>query len=258
MNGEAHSFIARLATSDDDIKAAQHLRYKVFVEELGSNGVGVDHANMLEQDAFDPFFDHLMLFDMSLPGTPREQIVGVYRLMRSDQMPKIGRYYCEDEYDLTVLKQSGRKLLELGRSCLHPDYRGGMAMYHIWNALADYVRDHDIEVLFGAASFRGTDLSQLSNSLSHLHYNHLAPPELRVRAVESAFQPMNLLERADIDRMAAMRQIPSLIKAYLKLGGLVGDGAFIDHAFNTIDVCMIVDTSLINTKQRDLYVKDRG
>ena len=84
-----------------------------------------------------------------------------------------------------------------------------------------------------------------------MHAAHLAPPELRVRS--RAFEAMDLIAANAVDRPSAMREMPPLIKAYLRLGGTVGEGAFIDHAFNTIDVCLILDTLRLNERQRGLY-----
>ncbi len=249
-------FSVKLAESEAELQAAQRLRYQVFVEELGAGGALVDHENRLEKDRFDPYFDHLILIDEDRQGGVMEQVVGVYRLLRDTQARAVGQFYSEDEYDLSVLKDSGRKLLELGRSCLHPDYRGGAAMYHLWNALAAYVFEHDIEVLFGVASFHGTDLQALAQPLSMLYHNHLAPPDLRVRAQPDHYADMNRVPKDRLDRRAAMVQVPALIKAYLRLGGFVGDGAFIDHDFNTTDVCLIMDTQRLNEKQKSIYTKD--
>lgn len=246
MQHRAPEFSVKIAGTEAELRAAQALRYEVFVRELGGGGAMVDHAAGLEQDRFDPFFDHMLVTDTTT-GT----VAGVYRLLRDDQAAKAGQFYSEDEYDLSVLKSSGRRLLELGRSCLHPDYRGGMAMFHLWSGLADYVEAHGIEVLFGVASFHGTDPQQLANPLSMLHHGHLAPPELRVRS--KSFQPMDLVAKDDLDRKRAMLETPALIKAYLRLGGFVGEGACIDHAFNTTDVCLILDTARMNDRQRRIY-----
>lgn len=242
------SFTVKIAETQDELRAAQRLRYDVFVRELGGGGEMVDHEAGLERDKFDPYFDHMLAID-NLTG----ETVGVYRLLPGERAVELGQFYSEDEYDLTVLKQSGRKLLELGRSCLHPDYRGGMAMYHLWNGLAAYVTEREIEVLFGVASFHGTDVQELAQPLSQLHHNHLAPLDLRVRAQPDMFQSMDLVAREDLDRRAAMVQVPALIKAYLRLGGFVGEGAFIDHAFNTTDVCLILDTARMNERQKRIY-----
>ena len=248
-------FTLKLAQTPQELMAAQRLRYKVFVEELGGHGDLVDDQNRLEKDRFDPHYDHLILIDDALVSEPIDKVVGVYRLLSSDKLKDVGQFYTETEYDLSVLKASDRKLLELGRSCLHPDYRGGAAMFHLWNGLAAYVLENNIEVLFGVASFHGTDAKALAAPLSLLHHRHLAPKDLRVRANPAHFQSMDLIAEADIDRRAAMLEVPALIKAYLRLGGFVGEGAFVDMDFNTTDVCLVMDTARINQKQKSLYTK---
>jgi len=244
--GVAADFQVRLAQTDADVQAAQRLRYDVFVRELGGGGPMVDHTAGLEQDRFDPYFDHLLLTDLR-----NDKLAGVYRVMRGDMAARAGGFYSETEYDLTPLKNSGRKLLELGRSCLDPAYRGGTAMHHLWAALGRYVAEHEIEVLFGVASFHGTDTAALAEPLSLLHHRHLAPADLRVRARE--ITPMDLIPEAELDRRKAMLAVPSLIKAYLRLGGTVGEGAYIDRAFNTTDVCLILDTKQMSARQARFY-----
>lgn len=246
-------FTVRLAASDGDLRAAQHLRYDVFVRELGSDGDMVDHDAGLERDRFDPYFDHLLLLDQARGASVRDQVVGVYRLLTEEGAAQVGQFYSEDEYDLSVLRQSGRKLLELGRSCLHADYRGGMGMFLMWNALSDYVQARGIEILFGTASFHGTEIADLAAPLSLLHHRHLAPEDLRVRTRQEAYQSMDLIAEADLDRPAAMRAVPALIKGYLRLGGFVGDGAFVDRAFNTTDVCLVLDTARMSDAQAKIY-----
>jgi len=252
MAGHRADFELRLARDEADIRAAQRLRYEVFVAELGGDGALVDHDARLERDAFDAHYDHLLLIDNARPGAPA---VGVYRLMRDDMVHRMGRYYSESEYDLRVLKSSGRRLLELGRSCVHRDYRGGAALMHLWRGLLAYVERHGIDVMFGVASFHGTDPTPLAQPLSLLHHRHLAPPELRVRALPEHFQRMDLVPEAEIDRVEAMRAVPALIKAYIRLGGFVGEGAFIDLAFNTTDVCVIVDIARVPEKARAMYAR---
>ncbi|MGR3272205.1 GNAT family N-acetyltransferase [Thalassococcus profundi] len=249
MPSEPPQFSVCLARDAADVRAAQRLRYEVFVAELGGGGDGVDHDARLECDRFDAVFDHLLLRDAARGNA----VVGVYRVMREDQAQAAGQFYSEDEFDLEPLRRSGRKLLELGRSCLHADYRGGAGMMHLWQALADYVQSHGIEVLFGAASFHGTDVAALRQPLSLLHHRHLAPEPLRVRA--RVYQSMDLVAEDQIDRRRAMLETPALIKAYLRLGGTVGDGAFVDHAFNTTDVCLVMDTAQMNERQRSLYAR---
>jgi putative hemolysin len=248
----------RLAQSQDDLIAAQKLRYQVFVAELGANGPMVDHDAQLERDEFDEHFDHLVLVDTTRDPGARDHVVGAYRLLSCDRMQRIGRFYSEGEYDLAPLKASGRRLLELGRSCVHPDHRGGTGMFHLWNGLAEYILARDIEVLFGTASFHGTDTTALAQPLAYLWHNHLAPASLRVEAIGDGAASMDLLPKDHIDKHQAMAKIPALIKAYLRLGGCVGDGAFVDHDFNTTDVCLVMDTARMSEKHRAFYTKPRG
>lgn len=247
---EQDQLTIRLAEIDVDKRAAERLRYEVFVEELGGDGPLVDHRNRLERDRFDPFCDHLILADGARDPASLSHVVGVYRLLSGAGAEKAGGFYSEGEYDLSRLKASGRSLLELGRSCVHPDHRDGLALMRLWRGLGAYAVRAGADILFGVASFHGTNVDVLSMPLSHLHYSHLAPEDLRVRARAEAFQRMDLLRADEVDRVAAMRAVPPLIKSYLKLGGFVGEGAFIDRDFNTTDVCLVLDTDRLSTRDR--------
>lgn len=245
-------FCTRLARDEEDIAAAQRLRYEVFVEELGGDGPMVDHGTRRESDAFDAHADHLLLIDRNRGENP---VVGAYRLMSSGAAEAAGGFYSEAEFDLAPLRASGSELLELGRSCLHRDYRGGTAMFELWSALAAHVGERGAEVLFGVASFHGTDTEALAEPLSVLHHRHLAPEELRPVARPPEAVPMDRLPSERSDRRRAMLAIPALIKAYLRLGGYVGQGAWVDRAFNTTDVCLVMDTARMNAERSRLYTR---
>jgi putative hemolysin len=258
MSAEESPYAVRLATTPLDLTAAQALRYQVFVRELSGDGPLVDHALGLERDAFDPHFDHLILVDRRIDPETCAHVIGAYRVLPSDRRAAAGRFYSETEFDLSPLLASGRRLLELGRSCVHAEHRGGTAMFHLWNGLAEYVLDRGIEVLFGAASFHGTDIAALVQPLAFLHHCHLAPSAMRVRALAPNRQDMDLIPAANLDRRAAMAATPALIKAYLRLGGFVGDGAWIDRDFNTTDVCLVMDTSQMSARHREFYIRKAG
>ena len=253
MTPDSSWYDIRLATTAEDLLSAQRLRYRVFVSELGGDGAMVDHEAGLERDEFDEVVDHLVLVDRRRDPATLDHVVGVYRLMPGDRARAFGRFYCDSEYDLSRLKACGRSLLELGRSCVDPTHRGGSGMYLLWNALADYVLDHGIEILFGVASFHGTDVAPLAQALSWLHHHHLAPPDLRPVARGPQFQRMVLVPSDQLDRRAAMAAMPALIKAYLRLGGVVGEGAWIDRAFNTTDVFLLMDTAAMSDRHRKYY-----
>jgi len=248
-------FTVRLAQSDLDLLASQRLRYQVFVHELGGDGPLVDHIGRFERDEFDPFYEHLILVDKRRNPENLDHVIGVYRLLSSEGADKLGRYYSEGEFNLEKLRKSGLKLLELGRSCVAAEHRGGASMFLLWNALAGYVLSRDYQILFGVASFHGVDTGALAMPLSYLHHHHLAPEELRVTALGEGAQRMDIVAPENIDRISAMKATPALIKAYLRLGGFVGEGAYVDHAFNTTDICLIMDTKRMSEKHRNYYTE---
>ena len=254
MEIDRNRFDIHLARDADEIEAAQRLRYRVFVEEMGAPAADADHEKRLEKDKYDAIFDHLILIDRAQsPADPLDRVVGVYRLLPGERALHNGGFYSAGEYDLSCVTGQRRKTLELGRSCVAAEYRGSVAMHLLWSALADYVLRRDIQLLFGVASFHGTDPAPIAQALSYLHHNHLAPEDIRVRALPEAFLPMDILPRDAVDRATALAQLPALIKAYLRLGGFVGEGAFIDRDFNTIDVCLLMDTERMVGRYKEFY-----
>ena len=258
MRIDAGRFTVRLAEGAEDVAAAQRLRYRVFVEEVGAAATEEEAAERRERDEYDPYFEHLLLIDQECEDADIERgVVGVYRLMRRQAAIDGIGFYGAGEYDLTLLMENEAEPLELGRSCVDAAYRGGSGMHLLWTGLGEYVTSHGGGLMFGVASFHGSDTAPLAQALSYLHYNHLAPEDLRVRAVESNFTEMAILPEAEVSKLEAMRQIPALIKAYLRLGGYVGEGAFIDRAFNTVDVCLLMDTARMVQRYRKFYSRQR-
>jgi len=253
---EESALEVRLARSAQDLQGAQRLRYRVFIEELGApGGPLVDPVLRLERDALDPHFDHLVLVDRRRDPETLDHVIGVYRLLPCERAQALGRFYCDSEYDLSPLRVLGRKLVELGRSCVEREHRRGPAMMLLWKGLADYVLSRDIEILFGVASFHGADAARHAHALSYLHHHHLAPAHLRVRALPGQYYPMDQIPPDAIDPREALAMVPPLIRAYLRLGGYVGEGAYIDPEFNTTDVCLIMDTSAMSDKYLDYYAR---
>ena len=258
LKSEARHFILKLAESADELIAAQRLRYRVFVTELGATGPTVDHVNQRESDDFDGVYDHLLLIDRRRDAASLDHVVGVYRLLRGEVALAGPGFYSSTEYDLDPLLRTNRRLLELGRSCIDSGHRGGVGIYLMWNALAEYVLAHGIDIMFGVASYHGTDVAAIAQSLSYLYRNHLAPENLRVRVADEHFQTLDLVAPERIDRIAAMAETPALIKAYLRLGGFIGDGAYIDTNFNTVDVCLMMDTAAMSERHKQAYTRRSG
>ena len=251
-------FEVRLAKNAEDLLAVQRLRYDVFVQELGASGPAVDHDLEIEADAFDAHSEHLMLLDRARGADLSGQLVGVYRMMTRSGAEDAGGFYTALEFDLAPLLHTGRHIMELGRSCLRKPYRGGAAMFYLWQALAQHVTHQGVEILFGTASFTGTDLAVLEVPLSLLCREHLAQAALRPKAIGVGAVPLGSSGDFEIDRLPALRAMPALIKAYLRLGGCVGEGAYVDAAFNTVDVCMVLDLSAMNPRQKAIYLKGPG
>jgi putative hemolysin len=243
----AGDFEVRLARTTAEIHAAQALRYRIFYEEMSAHPTSEMKALGRDFDPFDEVCDHLLVLDRRRGEGP-EGIVGTYRLIRRAAAARMGRFYSSAEFDIQKMIDYPGEVLELGRSCIARDARNTATMQMLWRGIALYAYHYDVKVMFGCASFPGIDPTQHAQALSYLHHHHLAPPEIRVRAVPERYVEMNVLGPGSYDPRRAMARVPPLIKGYLRLGGFVGDGAVIDHEFNSTDVFIIVKTELVTEK----------
>ncbi len=238
------SLQVRLAETPADIAAAQELRYRVFYGEMGARASAETAGSGRDIDAFDAFCDHLLVIDHSKGAA----VVGTYRLILRSVAARHGGFYTAAEYDIGCLASWRGEVLELGRSCVDASARNRPTMQLLWRGIAAYVFAHDIALMFGCASLPGTDAEALAMPLSYLHHHHLAPPPLRARALPGRYVEMARHPRGSYDAARAWAELPPLIKGYLRLGGLVGDGAVTDQQFNTTDVCILVRTDLVTEK----------
>jgi L-ornithine Nalpha-acyltransferase len=231
----------RLACSEDDLRAAQRLRYRVFYEELGAVTLDSARTKGLDQDHYDAFCDHLLVID---PTNPQGQnVVGTYRLMPGSRRAEAGDFYSAREFDLAPLLANGPapdKLLECGRSCVAAGYRGNHTVQLLWRGIAAYMARHKSEAMFGCASLSGTNIGQLGPALDYLRKNALAPEPLRVKArPDYAVSP---IAAASVNSctQTIQKSLPPLIKAYLRLGAWVGEDAALDLQFDTTDVFILL------------------
>ena len=238
----AGSQVIRLATSADELDAAQALRYRVFYDEMGAKPDTAMAATRRDFDRFDRICDHLLVVDKERVEDP---VVGTYRFIRREHARAAGSFYSASEYDIGPLAGFPGKVLELGRSCVDENYRNRATMQLLWRGVSEYVNAFGIELMFGCASLHGTNPQDLAVQLSYLYHFHLAPEVLRARALPHRRVEMNLLPKESIDPRRALASLPPLLKGYLRVGGFIGDGAVVDHQFNTTDVCIIVKTDLI-------------
>jgi putative hemolysin len=244
----------RLAENEEEIRAAQALRYRIFYEEMSAEPTAEMKRLRRDFDSFDDYCDHLLVIDRTLPAGPR-RVVGTYRLLRRAMAEKRGQFYSVDEYDIRHILAFPGEILELGRSCIEPAYRQRSIMQLMWRGIADYVMYHEIGLMFGCASLAGVDPRAHALALSYLHHHHLAPANLRPRALPQRYVAMNMMPRDQVDTRAALSQLPPLIKGYLRLGGFVGDGAVIDDQFHTTDVSVVVVTDRVTGKYYRHYTR---
>lgn len=242
----------RLARSAAEVEAAQALRYRVFYEEMDAVADAESARARRDIDDFDPHWDHLLAIDRDRPH-PRASIVGTYRLNRRSVAEARGGFYTAAEYDIAPLLATRGEIMELGRSCVDREYRNRATMALMWRGIAAYVFHHDVKIMFGCASIPGTDAERLATPLAYLHHRHIAPPELRPRALPALRVPMDRLAAEEVDARAARLALPPLIKGYLRLGGFVGDGAVIDRQFRSTDVCIVVKTALVTARYLQHY-----
>ncbi len=247
----------RLAESEAEVEASQALRYAVFCEEMAAVPSEEMRTLRREFDEFDPYCDHLLMFDRDKPAGPDlpGEVVATYRFMRRAQAAKKGYFYTSTEYDIGRLIDYPGEIMELGRSCVAKDYRRGTVMQMLWSGIAQYVIHHDVVMMLGCGSMPGTDPDDLALQLSYLQRFHLAPPELRATARPELYVEMERLAGQDVDEKEALAKLPPLLKGYLRLGGFVGQGAVVDRQFGTTDVCIIVKTDLITERYFKHYIR---
>jgi putative hemolysin len=245
----AHAIEVRLARSPAEVEAAQRLRYEVFVREWGAM-VGPEAPDGdREADEYDALMDHLVVVDRARG----DLVVGNYRLLRQERLQRDAVFYSSHEFDLSPLLAGGQRLLELGRSCVLREYRSGAVMQKLWHALAAYVAEHRIELMFGCASLRGTDPSSVREQLAYLHHWHLAPPEQRPRALARQRAAPEPMTREAVNPVRALRALEPMVRGYLRAGAWVGEGAWVDREFNAIDVCIVMPTARLRSRHREHF-----
>jgi putative hemolysin len=252
----------RLAETEAEVEAAQHLRYRVFYEEMSA----VPSPEMREQrrdfDRFDMFCDHILVIDRGLideSGQPA--VAGTYRLMRDVDAKRAGGFYTSGEYDVgRMLAELGSaNLVELGRSCILREYRSKPStMQLLWRGVMVYNLRFSIDLMFGCASLAGTDPDALALPLSYLHYYYPMPEGMQVRARPELYVEMDRLPKEVIDPKIALHALPPMIKGYLRAGASIGDGAVIDRQFDTTDVFIYFPLSKMDARYRARFARSVG
>ncbi|MBT8630874.1 GNAT family N-acetyltransferase [Polynucleobacter paneuropaeus] len=222
------------ASTPNEIKEAQRLRFKVFAEEMGANLA--QNSEGLDVDEFDAYCDHLLIRDQETL-----KVVGTYRVLPPHKAQEIGRLYSDSEFDLTRLNHLRPKMVELGRSCVHADYRSGAVIMALWSGLAQYMQKHHYEIMLGCASIPMADGGHFAASLyNSLSEEQMAPTE------NHAFPRLPL----PLDKLNGGLDVepPPLIKGYLKLGAKICSAPAWDPDFNTADLLTMLRLSEINPR----------
>lgn len=244
----------RLAKNTQEVEAAQRLRYHVFYEERGAKPSS-DISRMdvkRDTDKYDDIADHMIVVSKN-ENEGINGIVGTYRLLRQEIAEKHDGFYTSAEFDLGPILQHNLSSLELGRSCVLAEYRTKPVIQLLWSGISEYVMKNDIGLLFGCASIPGTKIDEISEQLAYLHHFHHAPDSFCPVALAELYVDMNLHDKDSINQRAVFSSLPPLFKGYLRIGCFIGDGAVIDHDFNTTDVCMILPMSLLTERYKKHY-----
>ncbi len=247
----------RLARTRAEIRTAQEIRYAIFYEEMGAKATMRTRLRRRDSDGFDRYCDHLLVIDKS-DGFDR--IVGTYRLLSDRQARLAGGYYTETEFDVLPLLRAmpQARFLELGRSCILPQYRSKRSMELMWQGLWAYVLENKIDVMFGCASFPGTNPQRWAPSLAWLNENAtISRHDLCSQRSSQSVRLADLtIGDASHDPRRALANLPPLLKGYLRAGAKIGPEAVIDHQFGTIDVLVVLKVADINPRYLAHYGTD--
>ena len=258
--GRIGNLETRIARNEREIDAAQAVRYRVFIEEMGAKIAPDATRRKRDIDAWDAVCDHLLVLDRSVEGDPEDQIVGTYRLLRHDVARSHGGFYSATEFEVESLmaRHPEKRFMELGRSCVLPEYRTKRTVELLWQGCWAYALMHRVDAMFGCGSFPGIRPEEHALALSFLYHHAVARGEWAVRALPELYREMDLMPVEAINPRKALAAMPPLIKGYLRLGAMIGEGAVVDHAFNTTDALIVLPISSISDRYRNYYGADAG
>ena len=225
----------KLATSLDDIEKALKLRFEIFKLELGK-GLTRNFEKQLDVDDYDGFCDHLIVIDRS-----KDKVVGTYRLCMSSKVDKNIGFYSEKFFDIANIKKIDGKMLELGRSCVHRDYRDQLVINLLWSGIAKYIREHEVRYLFGSVRLNDNDPQEVSKIFSLIKQKYYALKKYRVEPwVNNRFPGLdkNIKLR---DQSEILRKLPPLVKGYLRLGVRVCGEPAVNPEMGSVLLCILLD-----------------
>ena len=244
------NFTIKIAESNFEIKKAQSLRYKIFFKEKKIKKKSFKFLLQRDYDFYDKISDHLIIIDNN--REIRDNVIGTYRLLRGNCAKLYRGFYTEQEFDISNLKKnfSSKDILELGRSCVHPQYRSGIILKLLWQGISNYIKMYKIKILMGCASFHGTNPSKFKDEFSLLYESYRLPEDYDVKSLQSNEISFN----KNINHSTILNKLPPLIKGYLRAGGMVSENFYIDTEFETIDYCVIMLTKKIVSRYQNKFL----
>lgn len=226
-----------LARTNEELESIQRLRYNVFTEEM--HAVFPDAVDGLDADRYDPWCEHLMVKDS---GT--DQVVGTYRLLTPAHALKAGGYYSETEFDLSGLGALRDNIVEVGRSCIHSDYRNGSVIMLLWAGIASVVQQYGFRYVLGCASVSLRDDGVTAAEVWRTAKRHMDAATGLPRVIPRHHYPVERVSSVLPARM------PPLIKGYLKLGATICGAPAWDPDFNTADFPILLDLTRMDARYR--------
>ena len=245
VNFRFKNYLVKVVKEPDPlVSKSKELRYKSFFS---------DNKSKLDSDKFDSSCDHLVVIDTSIAN---DFVVGSYRLLLKPKNKEKISFYSESEFDLNkLLKIKELSLLEAGRSCVHKNYRDGRIIKLLWRGLASYITDKNVDFIFGCASFPSSNSELFNKELSYLSHNHKPPKYFNIKPLNHLRAKFNKVDRKYYDNDTVFRSLPPLVKAYIRAGAWIGEGAVCDHNFNTTDVLVILKSKNIIKKYSNLSIR---
>jgi putative hemolysin len=238
----AQAFSVSWASCEADVRAAQRLRHLVFVDEMGARPIPPPGTpDGIDADRFDSFCDHLLVRAGTTDGGHAGPVIGTYRVLGPDAARRAGGLYSDGEFDLGPLDCLRPRAVELGRSCVHPAWRSGGVILALWAALAQYMRQHELDTMIGCASVGIDDGGDAARRLwLRLRAQHQVAPHWRVRPYAPLRVDCRSGDSPDDTAGLPAAGTPPLIKGYLRCGAQLLGPPALDTAFNTADLPMLM------------------
>ncbi len=246
---EFNNFSVKIAENDTEIKAAQRLRFEVFNVEM-NEGLSSSWETGLDQDQYDKHADHLLVIDRAT-----DNVVGTYRMLKKSVANSNGGFYSEGEFDLMNLKKLPSEILEMGRSCVHKEYRSNGVINLLWAGIAKYLELSNASYLFGCASLHTHDSEEISEIYSYLKSRYFSEEKYRVYPLQKCIVPGLKDDIVVKDSRSILKKIPPLVKGYFRLGALVCGDPALDTEFGTTDFFILLPTDQITRRYQNHYQK---